>query len=258
MRAAGVVWIPEPSCHRQAAQGCSSRRSRRRLRRASHDADAHNQSDARSEQVQARRIQRQLRWWPHHEPGARALARQLGRHRRHVPDRRSGRHGIHPAGGEVARLSGQGQHLRQVVRDHDAQRSHRSPDQTDLRILDHPRPVGHAGVRGQGDCDHRSHHTWAGWAQHRLRLEPGGIRPARRARSSRTPATITDWSGTRCGRVCWRAARSSTGTAASSSCAGSRPIQYPFNVHAHSSCRPASHPRVAISRRKPQTHCSRR
>ena len=71
-------------------------------------------------------------------------------------------------------------------------------------------------------------------------------------------ATITDWSGTKCGRVCWRAAQSLTGMAASSGCAGSRPIQYPFNVHTHSSCRPASHPKVAISRRKPQTHCSRR
>ena len=51
---------------------------------------------------------------------------------------------------------------------------------------------------------------------------------------------------------CWRAVRSSTGMAASSSCVGSRPIRYPFNGHGRSSCRPASHPRAGISRRKPQ------
>ena len=43
---------------------------------------AHQPPAVRPEPLQARHLQRQLRWRPDHEPGARALARQLGRHRR--------------------------------------------------------------------------------------------------------------------------------------------------------------------------------
>ena len=63
----------------------------------------------------------------------------------------------------------------------------RRADQADLRLLDHPRAAGDAGVRGQGDRHHRPHHAWPRRPQHRLRLEPGGVRPARRQIDQDTP-----------------------------------------------------------------------
>ena len=97
-----------------------------------------------------------------------------------TPDRRRGRAGIHPAGGEVARLPGQGQHLRPLVRDPDAWRRPRRADQAHRDLLHRARAAGHAGVRRQGDRHHRSRHARPRRPQHRLRLEPGRVRPARR------------------------------------------------------------------------------
>ena len=53
-------------------------------------------------------------------------------------------------------------------------------DETDLRVLDHSRALGDAGLRRQGHRHHRSHLARPCGPQHRLRLEPGGVRPARR------------------------------------------------------------------------------
>src|SRR5215471_17279427 len=66
-------------------------------------------------------------------------------------------------------------------------RGHRRAYATDLRVLNHPRPAGDARVRGQGHRHHRSHYARARRAQHRLRLEPGGIRFTRRPDRARHP-----------------------------------------------------------------------
>ena len=47
-------------------------------------------------------------------------------------------------------------------------------------LLHRARAAGHAGVRRQGDRHHRPRHARPRRPQHRLRLEPGGVRPARR------------------------------------------------------------------------------
>ena len=52
--------------------------------------------------------------------------------------------------------------------------------------------------------------------EHRLRLEPERVRSARRRRSIRKPVTSTAWNGSRSGRGCCEADRSSTGTDGSS------------------------------------------
>ncbi len=94
--------------------------------------------------------------------------------------RRRRRHRIHPSGGEVARLPGQGEHLRPLVRDPDPRRRAGRADAAHRDLLHRARAAGDAGLRRQGDRHDRPHLAWPRRAEHRLRLEPGGVRPARR------------------------------------------------------------------------------
>ena len=123
--------------------------------------------------------------------------------------------GIHSAGGEVARLPGQGQHLRPFVRDADAWRGTRRADASASRSSP---PCMCRWSRRRSAPRRSPPSTTSRTAAPASTSSAAGTRRSSTctaSRSTRTAATSMDWNGSASGRACCKAGRSSTGTASS-------------------------------------------
>ena len=153
-------------------------RSVRFGREDQHDQTAPSEG---SKQTEARRLFGQCRWRARHHRRAGALAGRLAGQSDGGADRRPGRAGIRAADRPLARLWRQEPRARVFLRDLHLGCGARCGDRADRPVHDGACAACASALCGEVAGDRRPHQPWPRGAQHRLRLEPEGIRHVRHA-----------------------------------------------------------------------------